>query len=95
MEDCEPEVQRAWGRTELGGGALAFPGKLLGMFLYNACPEPLADPWFPFPPPLARLLLPTPALFRPSIQLPESAAPEAQGGQSVPSRHMGRGQPPS
>lgn len=34
-----------------------FHGKLLGIFLYNTCPEPLADPWFLFPPPLSSFLL--------------------------------------
>lgn len=45
-----------------------FHGKLLGIFLYNMCPKPLADPWFLFPPPLSFFLL-KPCLC-PSIQLP-------------------------
>lgn len=49
------------GRSEPGEQTRLFHGKLLGMFLDNACPEPLADPCFPFPPTLLSLL-PTPAL---------------------------------
>lgn len=48
-----------------------FHGKLLGIFLYNTCPKPLADPWFLFPPPLSSFLLQP--CFCPSIQLSESA----------------------
>lgn len=70
-----------------------FHGKLLGMFVYNTRPKPLADPWFLFPPPLLSFLL-SPGCVLPfgsQSQLP----PGGLGGLSVPSRHIttSEGQP--
>lgn len=53
QEVWRPEVQLGWSPRSR---RCLFHGKLLGMFLCNACPELLADPCFPFPP----LLLPPP-----------------------------------
>lgn len=70
------------GKQEVAGGPwkslrrwCLFHGKLLGMFLYNTCPKPLADPWFLFPPPLS--------LFFPPSSLPQpfqsAASPGSRG----------------
>lgn len=59
------DLGRAWGRR------CFFCGKLLGIFLYNTCPKPLADPRVPVP--ASALLLLLQHCLCPSIQLPESA----------------------
>lgn len=56
------DLGRAWGRR------CFFCGKLLGIFLYNTCPKPLADPLVPVP--ASALLLPPSALPLPFHSAP-------------------------